>query len=146
MHEAICRRSVLRAGLALGVSLTTAPGHACEIFTGNLTILHPWTRASGVGATSAVVCMTFQDVTHADRLIGLRTVMASGAEMGGANAGSGVNFVIHKGQTSELSEAGDHVRLVGLRYPLLVGRAYPMTLLFEEAGPIQASLTVDFAS
>lgn len=145
MNRIVRRRGVLHAGLALGVSLVAPSAHACEIVTGNLTIVHPWTRASADGATSAIVCMTFQDVTQTDRLIGAQTVVAEGAEMGGDAAAAGVNFVIQEGQTSVLSEAGVHLRLVGLRFPLQMGRSYPMTLNFLKAGAIRASLSVDYA-
>ncbi len=53
--------------------------------------------------------------------------------------------MIHEGQTTVLSEAGMHLRLVGLKFPLLVGREYPMTLVFAKAGPIKARLSVDYA-
>lgn len=146
MNRLIQRRGVLRAGGVLSASLFgTTPARACEIVTGHLTIIHPWTRASAPGATSAIVCMTIQDVIQTDRLIGAQSPVAEGAELGGDGAHSALNFVIHEGQTSVLSEAGPHLRLVRLKFPLQVGRQYPLALEFAKAGLVQATLSVDYA-
>lgn len=144
-NRIIHRRGVLHAGLAFGVSLLAPTARACEFATGNLTIIHPWTRASADGATSAMVCMTFQDVTQTDRLIGAQTPVAEGAELGGQGAGPAVDFVIHEGQTAVLSETGVYLRLLGLKSPLLVGRSYPLSLVFTKAGSVNATLSVDYA-
>lgn len=146
MNTSFPRRGLLQAGLALGAGLVLPAARACEFYTGNLTIVHPWTRASAAGATTAIVCMSFLDVTQTDRLIGAQTPVADGAELGGdATAGPGLDFEIAAGQTAVLSERGVHLRLVGLKFPLPVGRTYPLVLSFEKAGPINATLTVDYA-
>ncbi len=146
MNRQMQRRGVLRAGCVLGATLVgLAPARACEIVAGHLTIIHPWTRASAPGATWANVCMTFQDVTQTDRLIGAESPVAEGAEWGGEGALSALNFVIRQGQTSVLSEAGPHLRLMRLKFPLQVGRQYPLALEFAAAGWVQATLSVDYA-
>jgi copper(I)-binding protein len=71
--------------------------------------------------------------------------VAEGAELGGEAAGPVMNFVVHEGQTSVLSEAGVHLRLVGLKFALPVGRQYPLTLLFAKSGSVQTQLSVDYA-
>ena len=35
--------------------------------------------------------------------------------------------------------------LVGLRHALMVAREYPLTLVFERSGSVQATLSVDYA-
>ncbi|HZE91118.1 MAG TPA: copper chaperone PCu(A)C [Rhizobacter sp.] len=146
MNHSIDRRGLLNAGLALGASLVVPTARACEFFTINFTIIHPWTRASADEATSAIVNMKFENVQNTDRLIGAHTPVADGAEMGGEGAaGALVNFVIAEGQSSALSETGTYLRLVGLKFPLLVGRAYPLTLVFAKAGSVDTLLTVDYA-
>jgi copper(I)-binding protein len=139
------RRNVLRAGLALCAPLALPDAHACEYFADGLRVSHPWTRATPPGATTAVLCMGFDEVAADDRLIAVETPVAAGAEMGGATAGGAVNFVIPAGQASALSEHGSFVRLVGLRHALEIGRTYPLTLGFERAGLVIASLNVDYA-
>lgn len=145
MYPAIPRRAVLNAGLALGASLVVPTARACEFFAGHLTIIHPWTRASAEGATSAIVCMSFQDVTQTDRLIAASTPVAEGAEWGGEGERKTIDFTIQEGRTAVLSETGVHLRLLGLKLPMAVGRQYPLTLEFAQAGPIQTQLTVDYA-
>lgn len=140
----IDRRVILQAGAALGVSLLAPFARACEISTANFVIVHPWTRASAPGATSAIVCMTFQEVTESDRLIGAKTPVADGADLGGEGAGTGLSYLIRAGQSSVLSETGVHLRLTGLKFPLQMGREYPLTLVFAKAGSVRASVSVDY--
>lgn len=137
------RRAVLQAGLALCASPVVPPARACEYFAATLRITHPWTRASGT-ATSAVVCMKFDEVTETDRLIGVETPVAESAELVGKGAGPEVNLLIPAGRETLLSEDGTHIRLVGLRHPLLIARVYPLKLVFEKAGVVNYRLTVDF--
>ena len=150
------RRDVLRAALqgslALGIALLAPAARACEFFSPTLRILHPWTRASAPGASTAVVCMRFDEVSRDDRLIRLHTPVATGAEIGGlaltsdaGNTRTDLNFLIPAGQVSALSEGGSFVRLLDLQHPLEVGRSYPLTLVFEQGGVVNATLTVDFA-
>jgi copper(I)-binding protein len=138
------RRGVLQAGLALGLASLWPTARACEFFTTHLRITHPWTRASAEGARVAVVSMKFDEVTLADRLIGVATPVAERAELGGVGASSSVNFAIPAGRETLLSERGTFVRLVGLRQPLEIARTYPLTLVFEKGGSIATDLSVDY--
>ena len=144
MNRILHRRSVLHAGLALGASLVVPSARACEFFSSTLRITHPWTRATAGDATSAVVCMKFDEVTRADRLIGVETPVAGGAEMGGLSARPAVDFTIPEGCETLLSEEGTFLRLVGLKFALEVGREHELTLFFESGGVVSASLSVDY--
>ena len=131
--------------LGIGASLWPATARACEFYSANMRIIHPWTRATTHGATHAVVCMKFDEVTRADRLIAVETPVATAAQMGGAAAGTPVNFLIPQGQESSLDETGTCLQLIGLKQALAVGTSYPLQLVFEQAGVVNASLTVDYA-
>lgn len=144
MKANLQRRSVLHAGLALGAAAVMRPAGACEYFTSTLRVTHPWTRATEHGANWAVLCMKFDEVRQADRLIGVQTAIATGAEMGGVGARREVDFLIPEGQETYLDESGTFVRLLGLKHALEVGRSYPMRLSFEHGGSFDASLTVDY--
>ena len=146
MNPPIHRRGVLHAGLAFGAALVVPAARACEFYTSTLRVTHPWTRATAHDATSAVLCMKFDEVTQADRLILVETPVAAGAAMGGLETGSAVNFFIPAGQETLLSETGTYVRLVGLKFPLEVGRSYPLVLGFEKGGVFNADLSVDYPS
>lgn len=144
MIEPIRRRRLLHAGLALCASVAVPTARACEFFAPNLRVVHPWTRATTLEDGFAVLCMGFDQVTLADRLIGVETPMAGGAEMGGPGAGRKLSFAIPAGRESLLSETGPHVRLVRLKQPLELGRSYPLKLVFEKGGVVAADFEVDY--
>lgn len=149
MHHPIQRRRLLRGGLQAGLSLgllgLLPQARACEYFGPNLRITHPYTRATQPGETSIAVTMKFDEVTQADRLIGVQTPVAEGAEIGGLLARPTVDFVIPEGEETWLREDRTYLRLVGLKHPLQVARTYPMTLVFERGGPVPATLNIDYA-
>jgi copper(I)-binding protein len=138
------RRRLLRAGCALGAALVLPPARACEFFSTHLRILHPWSRATAEGDAFAVLCMRFAEVRLPDRLIRVETPVAAGAEMGGADTGRAIDFAIPAGRESELSETGTFIRLVGLKQPLELGRNYPLKLVFEHGGVVDADIDIDF--
>lgn len=144
MHIESRRRFLFASAAALGLGTSMRPALACEFFTGRLRVTHPWTRATAAGATTAVLCMGLDEVQQADRLLGVRTPMASGVEMGGPQAGRPLDLALEPGQKLDLTEDGLHLRLTGLTGPLHVGRQYRMELLFEQAGPVATALSVDF--
>lgn len=139
------RRRLLCASVSFGVSLVETPAHACEFLTSNFKIVHPWSRATREDATSVAVCMTFDQVSQTDRLIGAESMVCAGAEIGGVGAKPMVDFLIPEGQTTVMREAGTYLRLVGLQFELPVGRQYPLTLIFQKTGPVAATLTIDYA-
>ncbi|WP_052162175.1 copper chaperone PCu(A)C [Aquabacterium sp. NJ1] len=144
MNAITTRRHILRAGLALGATALVPPVRACEFFASTLRITHPWTRVTPADARFAVVCMKIDQVTREDRLIGVVTPVATGAEIGGISTGRALDLLIEKGRELQLTEAGVHLRLTGLTQPLLIGRAYPMRLIFEKGGVLEAELNVDY--
>ena len=144
MSRLIRRRAVMQAGLALGSTLLLRPAQACEYFGTTLRVTHPWTRATADGADTALLCMRFDEVQRADRLIGVETPVAAGAVMDGDHPGPVVNLPIPVGRETVLGESGTVLRLVGLKLPLEVARTYPLQLVFEHGGVIEATLNVDY--
>ena len=146
-RAALNRRGVLRAGVAGSLALLGTQARACEFFTNTLRIFHPWARATLEDETTAMVFMKFDEVREDDRLIGVQTMLATGAEIAGQGAQGRrgvVDLLIPRGQTTELNEAGVHLRLLDLQWQLQVLRAYPMDLIFEKGGTIKANLSIDF--
>lgn len=140
----LVRRALLRTGMAAGAATLLPAARAHEYFTTHFTLIHPWTRASAPGATTAMICMTFDEVLEDDRLIGADTPLAGGAETGGGSAGKVLDIDIPKGIKTELTETGVHLRLVRLKQPLELAREYPIMLAFAKAGRLRASFLVDF--
>jgi hypothetical protein len=139
------RRMALRAGLGFAAALALPSARACEYFAPNLRITHPWARATAHGDSFAIVSMKFDNVTCTDRLIGVETPVAAGAELGGAGTGSVIDIAIPQGLETLLTDTGTHVRLVGLLGPLQVARSYPLKLSFEMGGVVNATLNIDYA-
>ncbi|MDP2006959.1 MAG: copper chaperone PCu(A)C [Rubrivivax sp.] len=144
MPDDLHRRRLLQAGLALCMVALAPRVRACEFMTPTLRVTHPWTRATGHDATTAVLCMRFDEVSEADRLILVETPVATSAEMGGALARPTVDFLIPQGEETYLDDSGTFVRLLGLTQPLQLGRSYPLRLGFEKGGVFNTTLGVDF--
>jgi hypothetical protein len=106
--------------------------------------MHPWVRASAPGADSAILNLTIEDVTEDDRLVDVRCIVAAGAALGGPEAAPVVDYAIPAGRTTVLGEDGTHVLLTGLRFPLHMGRTFPLMVTFEKGGIAMASLNVDY--
>jgi periplasmic copper chaperone A len=139
------RRGALRGAAALGIAALAPRARACEYFASTLRITHPWTRATAPDARSAIVCMKLDEVSETDRLVGVQTPVAEGAEIVGPGARPGVDLLIPAGSEIQMSEHGLHLRLLGLRHPLEIARSYPLVLHFEKAGAVSATLNVDYA-
>ncbi len=97
MNRTISRRQALQTSLAAGLNLALPAARACEYFSPILRVTHPWARASAAGASTAVVSMKFDDVSQDDRLIAVQTAVASGAEIAGPGAETGLNLPIPSG-------------------------------------------------
>ena len=138
------RRRLLRAGVGSVALLALPPARGHEYFAARFKLIHPWTRESAPGATSAKICMTFEDVSETDYLIGATTPYAEGAEAGGLGTGAKFRIEIPKGKRTEFSEDGVHLRLTRLTEPLFLGRELPVTLVFAKSGELKASFLVDF--
>jgi copper(I)-binding protein len=138
------RRTLLRTGCALGAALVLPPARACEFFSTHLRVYRPRSRATVEGDAFAVLCMRFDEVRLADRLIRVETPVASGAEMSGPASGRRIDVVIPAGTETELTEAGTFIRLTGLKHPLEVGRSYPLRLEFRHGGVVDADIDVDY--
>jgi hypothetical protein len=146
------RRLVLQAGMALSASALWVPARACEFTTPYLRVTHPWTRVTPEDAPYAIVSMKIDQVSREERLIGVETPVATRAEIGGISTGGGIsatggaamNLLIERGRELRMSEQGVHVRLLGLTQPLLIGRSYPMRLIFAQGGAMDAELNVDY--
>ncbi len=138
------RRLVLGAGAAIGATLIGTPARACDFALPHLRVTHPWTRATPAKAGSAVLCTRFDEVTEADRLVGLVTPVATGFEIVGPQGTRASSLEIPEGRETVLGEEGLRLRLVGLSQGLMIARAYPLTFVFERGGELIAALNVDY--
>lgn len=140
------RRTVLRLAATAAAASFLPSARACEVFTGTLRVYHPWTRATVTGSDTAVLCMQLDEVTQTDRLIGVTTPIASGAELVEAGQARPLNLLLAEGTETVLQEDGLHIRLLNVNRQLEPGRQFSLHLHFERSGTTFATLSVDFPS
>jgi periplasmic copper chaperone A len=124
---------------------------AQEFKAGDLTIDHPWSRATPAGAKVAAGYMTIVNKgTAPDRLIGGSTSVAGRVEIHEMAMKDGVatmrpvtgGLTIEAGKTVTLAPGGYHLMLHDLKAPLKQGDKLQATLEFEKAGKVDVTLEV----
>jgi copper(I)-binding protein len=138
------RRLILSACL---VSALAVPALAQ---TGPITLDHVWARATPPGAKTGAIYMTITDTGAPDRLTGASTPVAATAEVHETTNDNGVmrmrpvgSLFIQPGKPVTFRPGGYHLMLTGLKQPLTAGQSFPVTLTFEHAGPVSATVTVE---
>lgn len=139
----------LVVAIALAASFQ-AHGHSFQ--AGQLTIVHPFARATAPGQPSAAAYMTIKHKGNGgDRLIAASTPGAKSVEIHTMSMDGNVmrmrpveSIEIRQGATVLMKPgAGYHLMLLGLPAPLKAGDNIPMTLTFEKAGKVEISVSVD---
>lgn len=148
----INRRSLIFAALTLVPALQGLTAWAHDAKVGDLTISHPWARASlSAKVRNGASYLTLHNSgSNTDRLIGASTHIADRAQLhthemkGDVMKMRRVEVVeIPAGGTVEFKPAGFHIMLMGLRTPLRKGRSFPMTLKFEMAGEVDVEVIIE---
>lgn len=110
-----------------------------------------WSRAAMQGRTGAVY-LTIIDDGGADRLTAIASPVAAKAELHESFTENGVAKMravgalpVVQGNKVTLAPGGYHIMLMNLKQPLRQGDAFPVTLNFEKAGQVTATVTVQKA-
>jgi len=141
--------------LAVATVLTLGgAASAHEYKLGDLTIEHPWARATIGQVPNGAAYMTI--TTHGretDRLLAVECSVAKRAALhthlmeGGVMKMRPVEAVeIAPGEPTLLKPGGLHVMLMGLKEPLVAETSFPLTLVFERAGRIEIDVLVEEAT
>lgn len=126
-----------------GTLLCAATVCAHEYYAKSFTVIHPWAEATGEGVRNAPVYVKFDQVTAGDKLLSAHTPHAEKVELRTAtDLLSTEPIVIIDGTTLELTPGTAHLTMVNLKEPLQWGRSYPMTLVFEQSGPIGVMVSI----
>ncbi len=135
----------------LALALLAGFTHTVLAQTGTIEIDHPWARASA-GKTGAAYLVIVNKGAADDRLVSATTPVAQKAEPHMTTDDNGVmkmrpvdGIDIKAGATAELKPGGLHLMLMGLKAPLKAGQSFPLTLTFEKAGAIDATVVVEKA-
>lgn len=130
-------------------SLVASAG-AHEYYTASFKVIHPWAEPTEQGALTAPVYLKLEEVSAGDRLIGARSNFAGRVELrspltrgDSAETSAPLNSIaVTAGSSTNLSPTGVHLLMLDLKTPLLMGRSYPLTLIFEKSGAIETMLSV----
>lgn len=136
----------------LASSVFSATAH--EEKTDNLTIVHPWSRATAPSQKVGAVFMEIKNRTgKEDRLIGAWSPDSDKTEIHGHVREGDIirmrrvegGITIPAKGSVKLAPGGFHIMLIGLKVPLLEETTIPMTLTFEQDGPFEIEVVVESA-
>jgi copper(I)-binding protein len=136
----------------LALAFLASITHGALAQTGvTIEIDHPWARASA-GKTGVAYLTIVNRGTTDDRLVSASTPVAEKAEPHSTTSDNGVmkmrpvdGIDVKAGGKAELKPGGLHLMLMGLKAPLKAGQSFPLTLTFEKAGAIDATVAVEKA-
>ena len=151
MKRRSTRRQIILPALALVAGAAVFPAWAGSTSHGHaVTVDGAFARATiGAGKTGATYLTIHNPTGEADRLVGAATSAAKRAELHTHLHENGVMKMrpieaveIPAHGMAELKPGGDHLMLMGLKAPLRMGDAFPVTLRFEKAGEISVMVRV----
>lgn len=130
---------VALALVALGAYAATAEEQGPSV-----QVLEAYTAPTEPKQKSADVYARFVNVETTDRLVGADSPASKRVELVG---GDGTrrpygDFQFHEDVEIGFREGAPHLRLVGLKRPLVRGESFRVTLRFEETGPLAINVKV----
>jgi copper(I)-binding protein len=113
-----------------------------------LRVENAWSRVAAAGRVG-VVYLTIVDSGAPDRLTAVASPVSATAGLhesfddhGVSNMRSVGALPVEPGKPVTLAPGGYHIMLTGLKQPLNQGDEFPVTLTFEKAGQVTATVTV----
>lgn len=144
------RRAVLAAAAALAAAVMAAPAPAHEEKTGDITLVHPWSRPVAQGQNGVIYLGISNTGAADDRLIAVGMPLAAKVELHRSTMEDGIHrmervesIAVPAGGSIELAPGGLHVMLIDLKFMLMAEETIPVTFTFEHAGAITASVSVE---
>lgn len=138
--------------LAIAAMALTGVAHGHDFKVGQMSIDHPWTRATPKGAKVAGGYMTIVNMGDAaDRLIGGSIEVAGRFEIHRMSMEGGVmrmrqiegGLEIKPNASVELKPGSIHLMFVDLKRPLEEGQRLKGALMFEKAGKVEIEFVVE---
>ncbi len=139
----------------LALFLATLSVHAfagADVKAGDITIGHPWARATPGAVKNSAAFMVFDNKGAADKLIGVSGDVAREIQIHTMITEAGVmkmreikSLDIPANQKAELKPGGLHIMLIGLKDGLKEGQKFPLKLKFEKAGEVTVEITAEKA-
>jgi len=134
---------VASACTSSAAALTPSPG-------GFISVYAAWARPADAAAESAAYLTITNGQLKDDVLAGASTPVAASATVHQTSTDdSGMtgmerteSVTIRAGQTVVFEPGGYHVMLAGLKQALTAGSTFPLTLTFEQTGPVTVAVEV----
>jgi periplasmic copper chaperone A len=143
------KKQLLAAAFAVAFA-SDAIAHEYKL--GDLTIVHPFARATPAGAKVGGAYFTIENRgTAPERLVSVTSEASPVSELHEMAMANGVmtmrpradGIAIPAGSKVELKPGGLHVMLIGLVTPLVKGEKVKARLVFEKAGPVDVVFNVE---
>jgi periplasmic copper chaperone A len=119
---------------------------------GDITIGHPWARATPGAVKNSAAFMVFDNKGAADKLIGVSGDVAREIQIHTMITEAGVMKMreikaldIPANGKAELKPGGLHIMLIGLKDGLKEGQKFPLKLKFEKAGEVTVDVVAEKA-
>jgi copper(I)-binding protein len=139
----------MRHACLLIAALTSLGASATNAATPPITVEQAWSRATPPGAQTAVVYMTIVDHGAPDVLTEIATPIAGMAMMHRTVTHDSTSqmlpvktLAVSARQPTVFSPGGYHVMLMNMHQALVQGQSFPITLTFQHAGKVQATVAV----
>lgn len=147
LEERIGIATLIAAVLLVGIQAAAAH----ELKVGELTIEHPWSRATPPGAKVGGGYLEIRNGgASADRLVSVSSPVAERSEIHEMAVTDGVmtmrplpdGLEVPADGEVTLAPGGFHLMFVGLKRPLVEGQPFEATLTFEKAGAVSVTFSV----
>ncbi len=142
---------MLRSTIAVASVLAVlSSAQARDFRAGDISIDHPWARATAQGQANGAAYMTLDNRGAEDRLVGAESTAADRVELHTHMDDKGVmrmrrldSIDLPAGKVTELEPGGLHLMMLELDAPLAVGEKFPLILTFEKAGKVEVEVQVE---
>ena len=136
---------VLVAAMAFS---NTVSAHDYKV--GDLTVMHPWARATAKSAKTGAAYLTISNSGATDdTLVEAKSDVSRKTQIHQSSMKDGMMKMEHIGRIAvpaggkaELKPGGYHIMLMGLKAPLEADAEFPLTLVFERSGEVTVTVTV----
>jgi copper(I)-binding protein len=139
------RPATARITTAIAIVTSFATAFAHEYYAETFQIVHPWTEPAPAGTKRLVLSMEIVDIVADDRLVGGSTPVAKSVQLNVVAIPEGKDApgaIIRAGQIAKFGPDMTHLVLNDITVDLHWGRQYPLQLVFEKAGTVEAELII----
>lgn len=141
-------------GAAVAAIAISAAAQAHEFKAGQITIGHPYARASVPGQVAGGGYLSLDNQgTSGDRLLSASADVSQSVQLHSMAMDGDVmrmrqveGIELPAGKKVELKPGGLHIMFIGLKAPLKAGDKFPLTLKFERAGEVKVQVSVEAGS